>query len=457
MDAGQAIALIDIVARESMLFAGVGILIGGIDDLLIDAVFVALALWRSGKPRRWPAPRADRRMVIFVPAWDEAAVIGAMLRSALARLRHGDYRIYIGVYPNDRATIDAIGEVDDPRIRLVIGDVTGPTTKADCLNSLWRALQRDEAEDPDGVQAAAIVLHDAEDVIHGEELTLIDRLIGEYGAVQLPVLPLIDPRSRLVSGHYADEFAEAHGKSLVVREAMGRGLPLAGVGCGIAREVLERIAVERRGDPFDAVSLTEDYELGLTIGALGFRTAFARMRGSAGDLIAVRAYFPSTIAASVRQKARWMTGIALAGWDRTGWGRPLDLRDHWMRMRDRRAPLAVLVLGAAYLGLVAWALAAGLRQVTGAPGLILPVPAALLAANTLLLGWRLGSRAAFTGATYGWREAIWSVPRALVGNIIALLAARRAIGRYIRLLAGGPPVWDKTAHQFPDQLPEPQR
>ena len=39
-----------------------------------------------------------------------------------------------------------------------------------------------------------------------------------------------------------------------------------------------------------------------------------------------------------------MTGIALAGWDRIGWGGRQRFGDHWMRMRDRRAPLAVLVL-----------------------------------------------------------------------------------------------------------------
>ena len=44
-----------------------------------------------------------------------------------------------------------------------------------------------------------------------------------------------------------------------------------------------------------------------------------------------------------------LAGIALAGWDRTGWSRPWHLLDHWMRLRDRRALLAVVVLSAAYL------------------------------------------------------------------------------------------------------------
>ena len=47
-----------------------------------------------------------------------------------------------------------------------------------------------------------------------------------------------------------------------------------------------------------------------------------------------------------------MTGIALAGWDRLGWSG--GLAERWMRLRDRRALLAALVLAAAYVALVGW-------------------------------------------------------------------------------------------------------
>jgi adsorption protein B len=82
-----------------------------------------------------------------------------------------------------------------------------------------------------------------------------------------------------------------------------------------------------------------------------------------------------------------------------------------------------------------------------------PLVEALLWANIALAGWRLLVRAAFVHRSYGWREALWSVPRVFVGNYVALLAARRAIGLYARILLGAAPHWDKTDHQFPD-LPE---
>jgi len=458
----SAIGVIDAVTRETLLFAATGFVIGGIDDVLVDAVYgwrvVRARLCANGGRAPTVADFRDRalpgRIAIFVPAWDEAGVIGAMLMTALARFDHPDYRIYVGTYPNDSATIDAVASVaaSDHRVRLVVGAAPGPTTKADCLNSLWRALTTDEAQ---GEPAAiAVVLHDAEDVVHPDELRIFAALIGQYRAVQLPVLPLTDRRSRWVAGHYCDEFAEAHAKQMVVRTAIGAGMPLAGVGCAIARPALNAIAARRNGTPFDASSLTEDYELGLALSQLGGGGIMARIREAPGGaLVAVRAHFPARLGAAVRQKARWMTGIALAGWDRIGWSRGRDWSEHWMRMRDRRAPIAVLVLAAAYIALVGWGTGLALRLIAGeaiaAPEL---VPAWLLGITTLLLGWRLAMRALFTARAYGWREGLIAVPRALVGNLIALLAARRAIFDYIAMIGGRAVVWDKTAHVFPEQL-----
>lgn len=448
------LAGLDAIVRELTLFAAVGFLVGGIDDLLVDLAWVTHRL-RHGTTRRpiaqLPAPGPSGGLAVFVPAWDESLVIGAMLRTALARYADADYRIYVGCYPNDPATIDAVAALAerDARVRLVIGARPGPTTKADNLNAMWRAMRRDDAAA--GTRTRGVVLHDAEDVVHPAELRVFAALIDRHPLVQIPVLPLIDPAARLVSGHYADEFADSHGRQMVLRAAVGAGLPLSGVGCAIAVEVLEVLAATY-GAPFDETSLTEDYELGLRAGALGYSACFARIEDDEGRLVAVRAFFPSTVAAAVRQKGRWMTGIALAGWDRIGWARATHLADHWMRMRDRRAPLAVIVLAAAYLAAVGWGLSAVTHLLTGT--VATPVAgalAAVLSINAALLVWRLAWRATSTGRAYGWREALWSAPRAVVGNLIAMFAAIRAAGQYARLLTGAPPRWDKTSHVFPGE------
>ncbi|PCD04012.1 hypothetical protein COC42_06780 [Sphingomonas spermidinifaciens] len=457
-DGEWLVPLLGAAVHEAMLFAAIGFALGGFDDLLVDALFLIRLVGRKLRGVEPPTlaeldpPRDPMRpLAVFVAAWDESTVIGAMLRTACSRFAGPDWRLYVGAYPNDRATIDVVADIaaTDDRVRLVIGEQPGPTTKADCLNTIWQAMCADEATD--GTRVRAVVLHDAEDVVHRGELAVYAHYL-DAGAdvVQLPVLPLIDQQSRLVAGHYADEFAEAHAKQMLVRQTLGAAMPLAGTGCAIDRDMLARVAAARGGLPFDPGSLTEDYELGLTIGRLGGRAAFVRVLDGPAP-VAVRAFFPATLTASVRQKARWMTGIALAGWDRTGWGRPLALGDHWMRMRDRRAILAVLVLAAAYVSLAGWGLLAAVHawRGTGAAPLD-PVLEWLLGANAVLLGWRLIVRAAFVGTAYGRVEAALSVPRMAVANLVALLAARRAIWRYVGLLRGRALTWDKTVHHFPD-------
>jgi adsorption protein B len=450
------LAALDLLLRETALFAATGFLVLGLSDLAVDLIWIGRTGWRR-LSRRGSGDRplaeigeaeAPGPIAVFVPAWDEAAVIGAMLRHASAAWGEADYLIFVGCYPNDEATIAAAREAAGPRVRCVVGRTTGPTTKADCLNALWEAMRADEAAS--GRRFKAVALHDAEDVVHSAEIAIFDRLIERFELVQLPVLPLIDPASRWVAGHYADEFAEAHGKALVVREAIGAALPSAGVGCAIARDALERLA-ERHGSPFDAESLTEDYELGLRLKRDGGRACFVRLRSGAGrSVVATREYFPASLGAAVAQKARWMRGIALSGWERLGWSG--GLAERWMRMRDRQSVLAALLLLAGYAAFLLWTLRAGASLAGAGPAV--EVGAALqllLTVNGGLLAWRLAMRFGFVARAYGWREGVRSVPRILVANLVAMLAARQAVTRHARTIGRG--GWDKTAHAFPAQVP----
>ena len=445
------------LAAELALFAGAGFLLFAINDVAVDIIYFTRRMWRSATvysrfPRAFASGLAAREnpslIVIFVPAWDEASIIASMLRATLKRIEYANYRIFVGHYRNDPATGAAIASVDDERVQIVTVDADGPTTKADCLNHLYDALIDYEVRT--GSSASAIVLHDAEDVVHPLELRLFDRLIDRAGVVQLPVLPLIDPASRWIGGHYCDEFAEAHIKEMVVREAVGASIPLAGVGCAIAREPLARLAAMHEGHPFAGGSMTEDYELGLRIGALGLKTMFVRIPATPGDrgIVASRGHFPATLGAAVRQKARWLGGIALAGWDRLGWRGGFGER--WMRLRDRRGPLAAILLIAAYAAALLWS-QLWLAEALGAPvqARMDPGVVTLLAINGWLLAWRILMRACFTASAYGFGQGLLSIPRLIVGNIIAMLAALRAISIHI---GGGPKRWDKTRHVFPAEL-----
>jgi bacteriophage N4 adsorption protein B len=81
-------------------------------------------------------------------------------------------------------------------------------------------------------------------------------------------------------------------------------------------------------------------------------------------VVASRGHFPATLGAAVRQKARWLGGIAFSGCDRLGWSGGLGER--WMRMRDRRGPIAAVLLGAAYAAALLWS-QLWLAKALGAP------------------------------------------------------------------------------------------
>lgn len=453
------LAILDAVLRELLLFAAFWFALGAIEDILIDIIWAVRRTYRRfthyrHRPpmRAGEIPPADNPglIAIFVPSWKEAAVIGQMLAHCDRAWSGGQtaYRIYAGCYSNDAEGVTALS-AHEPSIRAVIVPHDGPTTKADCLNHLWLALNTDELAG--GEKAKAILLHDSEDLVHPDELHIVDRLIERYAAIQFPVIPERVPGSRWISGHYCDEFAEAHGKTMVVREAIGAALPLAGVGCAIDRNLLGLIALGNENRPFDDDCLTEDYELGIRIGAIGRRSILARVLDADGALVGTRAHFPATISASVRQKARWMTGIALAGWDRLGWtGGVAEL---WMRLHDRRAVLAAIILFIAYICLIL----AAILTLANLVGIYRPqawggILALLLKLNIIFFIWRLAVRAGFVASLYGWREGLFSIPRCVVANIIAIMAARKACFAYAAHLAGQPLSWDKTEHH---QIPTP--
>lgn len=75
--------------------------------------------------------------------------------------------------------------------------------------------------------------------------------------------------------------------------------------------------------------------------------------------------------------------------------------------------------------------------------------AALLTLNAWRLNWRLAMRMAFPAAAYGRRKGLRALPRVVVANVVAILAARRALTPPD---AGGPRQRNKTRHVFPAQL-----
>lgn len=438
--------------------------LSSIDDLLIDLAFAIRWVWRKltvySVHQPFSADRiADEEegwIAILVPALWEAGVIGNMLRSALSRLEYKRYRILVGVYPNDPATRREVRAVAaaDPRVLSVMGtEFGGRSTKASCLNTLYAALQDLEARGHPPFKA--VVLHDAEDVIHPRELQVFNRLIPRKAMVQLPVIPL-PHRGLSWWGHtYLDEFAEAHAKDLVVREWLGASLPSAGVGCALSREALAEAARSNGGRPFKTDSKTEDYELGINLGRKGLATILVRMPAAVHDLgcVATRSYFPQTFAAAVRQRSRWLLGITLAGWRRLGWSGKLV--DRYMLLRDRKSLPCAYLNTFALLVFLQMLLVLALSRHPGWPDfppLVEPssLTFQLLILNGFMAAWRSIIRASITTWHYGAVQGALSVPRSIFAIFINASAATGALYHYAReRLTGRPTAWRKTMHSFP--------
>lgn len=441
-----------LLQHELLLFAGVFFLIGAIDDLALDCAWLWLRVTGRARTRRVNRRELQEQALhgpaaVFLPAWQEADVIGDTIAHLLGSWRYPGLRLYVGVYRNDPATLDAAMQAasHDPRLRLVIHDRAGPSTKADCLNRLYLALCDDERRL--GVLFSTILFHDAEDMVDPAALALLDEAVAR-GAdfAQLPVEPLPQAARQWLASHYCEEFAEAHGKAMVVRNAVGAALPAAGVGCAVSREALERLAQGSRAKiPFAPDSLTEDYELGLAIGESGGDCEFIRVRGEDDMLIATRAFFPSRLDHIIRQKTRWVLGISLQGWDRTGWTG--GLVERWMRARDRRGPLTALTLALGYTLLAVTALLMFAVSMNWADPLPLsPVLTVILYLNLGFFLWRVLWRFAFTVRNYGIAEGVFAVFRIPITNVIAIMAGRRAVAAYWSGLLGSAVTWDKTPH-----------
>jgi len=432
------------------------IFISALDDFAVDAMWLwrlAKRLWHGPEAESGGAPPPERPIAIAIPCWHEADVIGAMLDHNLAALRYSNYRVLVGVYPNDPDTLHAVSEAAKrhPRVRIVCVPHNGPTVKADCLNWICRALE--EEERAMGAEFAGLVQHDAEDLIHPTELSLFNARLDEAGFLQLPVLPLPTPCRDLTHGVYCDDFAESQSKDLITRHLAGAFVPGCGVGTALRRDVLRRLSAGD-GNVFDPASLTEDYDLGLRLFRMGVKQVFLPLLADRTGYVATREYFPRRWNAAVRQRSRWIAGNALQAWERHGWSGSWTVR--WFLWRDRKGlwgnPVSVLCNLLLVAGCATWFS----HRASGAPWVmesavhVTPWLVALLSLNCVLMAARLGARTAASGRLYGWRFAALVPVRFFWGNFLNAAATFRACHSWMEAkIRGERLAWAKTSHAYP--------
>ena len=181
---------------------------------------------------------------------------------------------------------------------------------------------------------------------------------------------------------------------------------------------------------FDPECLTEDYENGWRIHALGCPQVFMPLRREGDGLLATREYFPHTFRTAVRQRARWVMGIVLQSWERRGWRAPA--RHLYWLWRDRKGVVGNLLAPVLNLLFVYGAATWGESEITGhlADWGAASGPEVAFLGDLRVVGLSDGRARLCSRRIYGWRFAMGVPVRALVGNWLNCAATVRALALY---------------------------
>lgn len=458
------------------------ILISSIDDFFIDIYYWFREIYRILFIRRRYPPLTlkslsepkEKWLAIMIPAWQEDKVIDQMIEHLITTIEYSRYMIFIGTYQNDLATAEVVESLALRHTQVVHVNVPedGPTCKADCLNWIIQAILLDERAS--GREYAGVIMHDSEDISHPLELKLFNYLLPRKDFIQLPVLSLEREWTQWVAGTYMDDFAEFHQKDLTVRENLTGFVPGAGVASCYSRKIIQTLISDNENQPFNTDSLTEDYDFSFRMKAWNASQVFVKFpvyyqvkrRHLIGGMreeiiesyIATREMFPDTFTSAYHQRARWIIGISLQGWQSQKWRGSFWTK--YFLWRDRKGLMTSLVTMLAYFVVVNFIMIIIIR--TWYPSVIVETwlqnASLLLTVMSINLAFfinRIGHRMYFVGKLYGWEHAILSVPRLVVNNFINFSATILAWKMYLDyLLTGNKIAWDKTEHAYPseDQL-----
>ncbi|MGX5915174.1 glycosyl transferase family protein [Aliidiomarina sp. Khilg15.8] len=449
----------------------------GLDDLFIDIYYWLRTFFRRVTIYR-KQPRADserlyaeeqRPIAIMVPAWNEVGVVGSMAKTAAENLDYENYEIFVGTYPNDAATQEDVDTVcaQFDHVHKVVCALPGPTSKSDCLNNILASII--EFERTNNFKFSGYVLHDAEDMISPMELRLFNYLLADNDLIQVPVYPYTHSGISPTASHYADEFAETHGKDIPVREALAGQVPSAGVGTGFSRRAILKLMAEGDGMAFDTQSLTEDYDIGFRLRKWDMKEIFVRYsvsdeqatlrenRMMTGDktsrLICVREHFPAKFGDAVKQKSRWIVGIVFQGFNTHKWTRSGVM--NFFLWRDRRGLFANVLSFLAMVVFIQLILILAYQMFIPDSYQFLSifegdgVVAFLLAANLFLVLNRMLQRFIFVTQYYGFVQGLLAIPRIFWSILINFFAVIRAIALVVKVGDARKVAWDKTTHEFP--------
>lgn len=454
-------------------------IISGIDDIFFDIFYWFRYFFRIRKVRHFEPLTYERlssvpekAIAIMTPCWHEANIIEVMLRHNCNAIDYKNYDIFVGVYPNDPDTVKSVQSVanNNPHVHCVIGPTPGPTNKAGNLNAIYKYIQNYSKEN--NIKYEIFVLHDSEDVIHPLSLKLYNILMPRIDMIQIPVFPLEVSNWEFTHWVYNDEFAESHTKDIIVRESIRGLVPSAGVGTAFSSTAIESLTTADINEPFSTSTLTEDYSTALKLRVAGLKQIFVTQTVwrtqwrkefflfgkyipyRVKEYVATRELFPTEYSKAVKQKARWITGIAIQEWIHSGWQG--DFSTIYTLLHDRKASFTHVINMLGYFIFAFWLIYSiwaffrpdypTLQDQLNEQ----PWAWALIIFCTIAMADRLLQRIIATYRIYGLIPSILSIPRVFYGNIINMHALLRAYTQFfLHVKTKAPTRWEKTEHQFP--------
>ena len=452
--------------------------LGGLNDFFVDLYYWARLIYRrlfkKALIRKLTLNQLlsveEKPMALMIPAWHEAGVIRSMLLNTINTLDYTNYFIFVGVYPNDPDTqreVDEVGEVYT-RVIKVVNSKPGPTTKADNLNEIYRGIRQFEQET--GFKFDILVLSDSEDIHHPLSMKLFNYLMPRFEMIQIPIIPLEIPWHSFIGGVYMDEFAEMHLKELIVREKIARVLPSAGTSTAFWRDSLRHLEEKNGGEIFNRTSLAEDYEVGIRFGKLGVRQIILIQYveriipkkswlskkpkpKKVKELVATRAFFLTEFRKAVRQRARWVYGIAWQGLRNIGWDRRIKVS--YALLRDRLSFFTNFLYFLGYL-LIAYILTVWAVRLFRPDFSVLALISRqevwwkLALVVLFFFFWRIFMRFVFVSRIYGFVQGALAPVRIIVGNILNFCSSTLAMLWLVRAVSTKrEQTWIKTEHEFP--------
>ncbi|WMI79804.1 glycosyltransferase [Anaerotignum sp. MB30-C6] len=424
----------------------------GVDDFIWDII----CLWKRGKQKNDTLSFKDleefppKLIALVIAAWHEDNVLLNVVENIIASQQYPKsmYHIFLGVYPNDSATVYIAQQLQKKftNVHCVINYKEGPTSKAQNINYVISRIK--DYEKGKDWRFSAVTVHDSEDLVHPYEFKVTNYLMNKYPAIQFPVFPLIKKPtfrnffSNITTNTYADEFAENHFITMVSRRNTGAFVPSAGTGFSLARDTIDTLGYHVLPEN----SLTEDYRLSLTLYENGLQMHYVLEKLERLDFqgevqteyIATRSMFPNTFKTAVKQKTRWTLGITMQSLKfKEIFNNELSFAGKYSLYRDQKAKIGNLLSMVGYPVLIYFIVSLFIPLTPIYPKYTLSWY--LCAVVTVMMIERQIFRAVALKNIYGFRSVFFGclfppvVPIRIVwGNIINLVATVRAYIQFIK-------------------------